>query len=290
VAKVSSHSAKNTFRWHYWASVIQNLRLDELQEQAHRLLAAQRGMGSTGWLVVTLGGFALLYWNGRLFVATGTGVAVMLLVYVLHGWQPSLDWSQLRQSANQFLRGWNQPFVVSAGAGAIATVAAYLAVTLYTEASSGWVASAAVLQGLGTLAVLVLLVGQRAQRQTNLDRHHADRVLQDLTHRDPLKRLIAVRQLTDRIALLDDLQNGSSTTEKQFSRRAIADYLQVMVSQEKHSVVRDAILDGLQTVDIVHQLQAATQPLVNLATRPKVPIQVHPPKQPLQPAPLRKVR
>jgi hypothetical protein len=245
---------------------MRDLRLDELQQQAHKLLSAQRGMGSTGWLIVALGGFSLLYWNGRLFLATGAGVAVMLLVYLLHGWQPQLDWAELRASTKQLLRGWNQPFVISVGAGAIATVAVYLAAALYTESSSPWIASAAILQGMGTLAVLLLLVGQRVQRQSQRERDQFHHVLQELTHRDPLKRLIAVRQLTDLVSVLDEGSDRSripSGQPKQLSRRAIADYLQVMLSRENHPIVRDAVLDGLQTVDIVHQLQAATQPVLS---------------------------
>jgi hypothetical protein len=295
VAKASSHSAKNTFRWRYLMSVVQDLRLDELQEQAHKLLATQRGMGSTGWLVVALGGFALLYWNGRLFVATGAGVAVMLLVYLLHGWQPAFDWAKVRRWTRQTLRGWNQPFVVSAGAGTIATVAVYLAAVLYAEAANGWVASAALLQGLGTIAVLILLIKQRLHPEPSRDRTlEFDQVLQALTHSDPLKRLIAVRQLTDWVAVLDDADRQGATSYSatnlsgtnptatnpsgKQSRRAIADYLRVLLSREKHPLVRDAVLDGLQTLDIVHQLQAATQPLLkldprqNLALRHKVPV------------------
>jgi hypothetical protein len=280
VARALSHSAKDRFRWRYLVSVVQDLRLDELQARFDKVLAVQRGMGSTGWLLMAFGGFSLLYWNGRLFVATGAGVGVMLLVYVLQGWQPDLNWADLRRWTKQLLRGWNQAFLLSVGAGAIATVATYLAVALYAESASPWVASAAILQGMGTLTVLLILIGQMVQRQTTRDRPKFDQVLQQLTHRDPLRRVIAVRQVTDWVSVLDediDYRNPINSTGKQCSRRAIADYLRIMLSQESHPIVREAVLDGLQTLDLVHQLQAATQPLmaqplVNLTPRKKVPV------------------
>jgi hypothetical protein len=209
------------------------------------------------------GAFAMFYWNGRLLVATGSGVAVMLLVYLLHDWQPKWNGAQTRK----FLQGWNQPFLIAAGAGAIATFVIYLAVSVWAESDSGWIATGAILQGLGTLTVLVWLVWQRLNhlRDRSLINHH--QLLLDLTHENSLKRLIAVRQLTDVVSVLDDqpyllrpqvgsqMQTQRRGTPKKPSRRDMASYFHLMLAQESEPIVRDAILDGLQTLEIVQQLQ-----------------------------------
>jgi hypothetical protein len=262
VAKASYHAAKDTFRWRFLVRQLQELPLETLKDQALRSVSSRHGLGAAGWAILTTGTVALLYWNGRLVLATGAGVAVMLLVYLMHDWKPDLNLSEVRK----FLHGWNQPFVVSAGAGAAATLTTYLAASVWADAHSAWIASAALLQGAGTLAVLVLLVWQMLNRQTNRDRAYFNQFLLDLAHEDPLKRLLAVRHLTDSVSVLqDDLTARRRGPGKKLSRREVADYFRLMLVREADPIVREAVLDGLQTLDIVHQLKAATAPPIELA-------------------------
>ncbi|NJP10918.1 MAG: hypothetical protein HC866_16750 [Leptolyngbyaceae cyanobacterium RU_5_1] len=156
MAKASYRAAKDAFRWRFLASLIQDLRLADLAAQAIKISSLRRWSGPGGWLLITTGVVAMLYWNGRLVFATGAGVTVMLLVHLMHNWKPEQHLAEIRK----VLSGWNQPFVVSVGVGAGMMLATYLATSIWAESDSPWLASGAILQGLGTLAVLVLLVGQ----------------------------------------------------------------------------------------------------------------------------------
>jgi hypothetical protein len=273
-AASASQAAKASFRWHYWLHLLQDLRLDEWLEDLRltdlygsareHLATAQRRaglrLGTSSWLWISTGAFALLYWDGKLFMATGAGIAAMLLVYLLQDWKPQVRLSELRQS----LQGWNRPFVYAAATGAIATLTTYTAAAVWAESPSHWVAAAITLQGLGSLAVLLVLVWQLAHRRRDRDQIQAQRLLWHLTHDDPLKRLIAIRQLTDLVSVLSDQGSASdaashASNEKLPSRRDLANYFRVMLSRESDPILRDALLDGLQTLDIVHQLMQATE-------------------------------
>ncbi|MBF2028895.1 MAG: hypothetical protein IGS48_19395 [Oscillatoriales cyanobacterium C42_A2020_001] len=271
MAKASSQVAKDVFRWRFLLNALQDLPVEQMVSQVSKNFSSHRWQGAKGWLVITAGAVTMLYWNGRLFLAIGAGVAVMLLVYLMHDWKPTLNVSELRK----FLQGWNQPFVIAAGAGAIATLTTYTAASVWADSDSPWIASGAILQSMGTLAVLLLLITQMLNRREHRERTHYNRLVSNLVNDDPLKRLIAVRQLTEAVSLIeDDLSDRSPGSVKKPSRKHIADYFRLMLTREDDPIVRDAIYDGLQTLDIVHQLKQATAPLIQVAPRKLAPAKV----------------
>jgi hypothetical protein len=264
VAKVSSSLAKDVFRWRFLVSALQELPFDDLARQVNRHIGRQWRSGSGAWLLLGVGALGLLYWNGRLFIATGAGIGVMAIVYLLHDWHPKVNLSALRK----VLAGWNQPFIVATGAGAIATFTTYLAASVWVDAESHWIASGAILQSLGTLGVLFLLITQRLNRREQQVRFSYHQLVSDLVHADPLKRLIAVRQLTDIVSVLEDEERDRRPgAPRKPTRHEIADYFRLMLHRENDSIVRDAIYDGLQTLDIVYQLKQATEPLLQITPR-----------------------
>lgn len=251
VAK-ASYAARTTFRWRYLVRLMQTLPLHELKDEALKQLhhiPIQRWSGPGGWLMVITGAAALLYWNGRLVLATGVGIGVMMLVYLMHDWQLDQSWPDLRK----WLEGWNQPLALAIAGGGIATLTTYLATAIWADASSPWLALGAILQGTGTLAVLVLLIWQILNWQANQERTSFSQLVTNLTHADPLQRLIAIRQLTDSVTQVRQ--------PDQRQRRAIADYFRLMLNQEQEPIIRDALLDGLQSIDRPTQaLKPASQP------------------------------
>ncbi|MDX2232048.1 MAG: hypothetical protein NW220_20600 [Leptolyngbyaceae cyanobacterium bins.349] len=265
MAKVSAHMAKDVFHWRLLVSALQELPLKQMVRQVKREVMRQRRSGRATWFMVGVGAIAMLCWDGRLFLATGTGIGVMGLVYLMHDWQPTLNLSALQKG----LDGWNQPFLVAAGAGAIATFLTYLAASVWVDAPTRWIASGAILQSMATLVVLLLLITQMLNQQDRRDLIPYNKFVSDLVNDDPLKRLIAVRQLTEAVSVLQDAPRDRRLgAAKQPSRQEIADYFRLMLQREEEAIVRDAIYNGLQTLDIVYQLKQATEPLLQIAPRP----------------------
>lgn len=188
----------------------------------------------------------MLFWNWKLLLATSVGVLVMWLVYRLQVLDWQLYWSNLRR----FFGGANRQLTIAVGSGGLATLSTYTAILIGVDTDSPWIAGGAMLQGLGTLAILVLLIWQIVGRRVFRDEAKLDRMLASLTDADPLKRLIAVRHLT---------RFGTKYDSSQ--QQAIAEYFCLMLSQESEAVIRDAVLDGLQTFDRLQKLPLGESPL-----------------------------
>lgn len=193
-----------------------------------------------GWLLITGGTIGLLFWNGRLVVATGAGIAVMMLVYLSQDGNWKAPWSDVQK----LLQGWNQPFLLAVASGSAATFGIYLAASLWAEVGSPWIATGMILQQTATIGTLGFLIWQMLNRQESLPTTRFNQILDDLTNGDPLKRLIAVRRMTDTIEQQSD----------RAQKRQMADYLRVMLSREEDPIVRDAVLEGLQSLDIIRSL------------------------------------
>ena len=241
-------------QWRYLLNLTEMLpRSEQVSDALQDLLQQfppQRWAKPGGWLLVTLGGAALLYWNGRLVLATGAGVAVMLLIYLMHDGQLNLPWAEIRKRFD----GWNQPVTLAIAGGGLACLSTYLAASIWANSDSAWIAIGSLLQGTGTLAVLVLLAWQILNRQTTRDRVHYNQILADLTHTEPLRRLIAVRHLTSTVP---DLSNHPA------QQRELADYFRLVLRREREPIVQEAALEGLERLNRVQSLKQATQPIIN---------------------------
>ncbi len=179
---------------------------------------------------------AMLLWNWKLLLALVVGVSVMLLVYSMQKWDWQLRWLEIQR----FLNSPNRRLALAVGSGGIATISTYMAAAIWVDSSSPWIAAGAIVQGLGTLLTLILLVWQIINFYGNREEDNFERLLLNLTAQDPLKRLIAIRQLTKFI------------TRRKIDvavQQDVVQCLQLLLTQEKEAVVRDAAFKSLQTLD-----------------------------------------
>jgi hypothetical protein len=214
--------------------------------------------GSRSWLWGMAVAAVLLIWHWKLLFALGIGLLIMMLTQALQAGNWQIPWVELRRR----LDGTKQRFGLTVASGGIATLSAYSSLAIWSEAKSFWSATGAICQGLGTLTVLVLLLGHLLNHHSELATTRFDQLVSDLTHADALKRLIAVRQLTQAV---------TSSSADRSQRRTVVDYLRLMLSGESEPVVRNALLDSLQALDKAHriaqaQLPAASAPTMKYAT------------------------
>lgn len=258
--------ARTSSQWRTLAHLIQDTPLLGVNPQMLKQFSLKAWNGPGGWFMVTAGAVALLFWNGRLVLATGVGISVMMLVYLLQDGR----WRFPKTDLRQWLSGWNRNLLLAVGSGGAATLGTYMAASIWVEAESHWAATGSILQGVGTLGVLLLLLWQQTHRQTGQERSSFSQSLQDLTHADPLKRLIAVHQLTERLAKRE---------EDRSQQQYVANCFRLMLSREPEAIVREAVLEGLQTLDHLQPLgQAKTTPL-----KVQPPKRVSPSRTPLPP-------
>lgn len=203
---------------------------------------------SARWFAIGSGMALLLVWNGRLVAATGAGLGTMWLVYSLR----DSAWRAAIVDLVNLLEGLNQRLILAVLGGSGATLGTYIALSIWLEAQSHWMAVGMILQGTATMGALGFLLWQRLNTPMNraIGKSQAmpmreivapsidlSQPLQDLTDTDPLKRLIAVRQLNQHLPHLGNQQAD------------ILEYYRILFRRETDIPVREAILDGFQIAE-----------------------------------------
>jgi hypothetical protein len=188
------------------------------------------------------------WWNSQLLASTGLGIGAMILVYRAESW----DWQQLRSNLKQFWHSPSRRLVLAVASGGIATLGTYMSFAIWAESDSHWIALSAILQNFGTIAIIALLVRQILSHSASKDEAVLDRILADLTDVDPVKRLIAVRQMTDLVK--NPGFRKQSSLKSSIALSHTAECFRLMLSQEPEALVRNALLEGLQTLDTFPKL------------------------------------
>jgi hypothetical protein len=241
-----SKVAQASFQWRYLVSLIQDLPLAEVSSETLKHLGRKRWNNSGSWLLVTSGMAALVFWNGRLVLATSVGVATMAIAYLLQDGQ--WQWPDLRT----WLKGWNRQFLLTVTSGSVATLGTYLIASIWAETTSHWIATLLILQGAATLGMVGMLLWQSLAPAIALPATNLNDLLPDLTAIDPLKRLIAIHRITE---ILEQPATDRS------HHRQMANYFRLMLSHEDQPIVREALLEGLQATGSA-MAPSAAQPLV----------------------------
>jgi len=228
--------AQASFWWQQLFQLIEDWLPLKVKSRVFKQLYPHRFQVPVGWLMVLTSVVAMFLWNWKLLLATSAGVLVMLLVYLMQEWDWQLYWSNLRQ----FFFGSNRQLTIAIGSGGIATLGIYMALAIFVNGDSSWITASTILQGLGTLTILILLVWQIISHQGSPDETKLEQMLRELTNTDPLKRLLAVRQLTSW---------GVEYRLRLSEKRQVSDCFRLMLSRESESIIRDAILDALPALD-----------------------------------------
>ena len=192
---------------------------------------------------------ALLIWSWQFVLSIALGLAVLIWVYLarLGWWQlpKRVDWRRLWSQANRSL-------TIASISGILMTGSSYLAIGIWRETNRSWLATGVIVEGLLTLAVLGLLLWQRFDRPVRLE-EKGDRLtnrfaneLTDLADPDPLKRLVAIRQLTH---AFQKQAFQTQAAELPMTAAHLADCFRLMLNRETEPLVCSALLEGLNRLN-----------------------------------------
>lgn len=200
-------------------------------------------------------GLVLLLWNWVLLLALAIGVVTLVLVYLALQGQLRLTWLNWRSLWSQS----NRSLTVAVSMGGIAALSAYWLTSVWAESDHSWMTFSLIGQSLMTLAVLLLLGWMSLNRfwaaQDNTEQH-LNQLLTELAHPDPLKRLLAVRQITQCF--------HQAATTGQLSALPIApahltDCFRLMLNRETEPAVCNALVESLQQLNHVPQMAAGRE-------------------------------
>ncbi|MDI9635741.1 hypothetical protein QQ054_31160 [Oscillatoria amoena NRMC-F 0135] len=189
-------------------------------------------------LLIVAVAIAMLWWNWPLLFATSVGLFLMLFLF----WAQANQWQKYLESLRRLIQGANRHLLLAVGGGGAATLGSYLAISIWLETENPWIATGGILQGLGTLLILLVLLGQwltPAQSPTGTD---VEELLLELTASEPLRRFIAVKRLTRSLRR----QAGDDGVASREQYRTVLDAWRLMLSTESEPTVRNAILEGLK--------------------------------------------
>jgi hypothetical protein len=198
------------------------------------------------WLLILTVIVTMVVWNWRLFLATAIGISFMLLVYHFQesNWQPY--WLELER----LLKGSNKNLAIAVGSGGIAALSTYLATSIWVNTENRWLATGSILQGLGTVGTFGLLLWHILTHRQSRELRQFELLVNDLTNKEPLKRLLAVRKLTD-----------LAITTHSTAKSELLEYFQLMLSQESESIIKDAIIDSIQILQPIVIKSQINKPL-----------------------------
>lgn len=208
-----------------------------------------------------LGGLGLLLlwvWLWQWLLAVGVGLTVTVGLYLAQQGQLRLPvrWRRLWAPANRSLS-------LAVLGGLVALGSTYLATLLWVSESPG-LAAGVLLQSYGLLTVLGLLLWQGANLRRPAAPVFPRAELTDLTDDEPLKRLIAVRQLTE----------AALAPVPALPASHLADCFRLMLDRETEPLVCSALLDGLQRLGTQLERRPARTPARRL--QPSQAMQVEP--------------
>jgi hypothetical protein len=194
---------------------------------------------------------ALLRWNAALILALLAGGGSSILFY--SATQGRFSGRKLER----WLQSPNAPIGLSLGAGLGMLGLSYCALTVWQDLKSPGLAMLMFTQEIGIFLVLGLAVWLILTRQ-NQPLHSFERCVAGLLHRDELRRLMAVRQL-------------STLAEKgQLSlveRSQAWDYLYLLARKEKSPLICQAIQNGLVLLTPAQRKQLGDSVSADLSVR-----------------------
>ena len=180
---------------------------------------------------------ALLWWlNWKLFLATSVGIGLMSLCYLLQ----NPYWQSYCKKWQGFLIGSNRQLILAVGSGATASFCTYLAASVWADAENQWLATGSIVQGFASLSTLSVLIWSIWQKKDGTVETKLDSLLEDLSHHEPLKRLVAIRQLTR-------LLISNSLSSDHYSQSI--EYFYLMLSEPQSPVIKNALLESLELLD-----------------------------------------
>lgn len=218
-----------------------------------------------GWFLGSMVLLLLLLWNWQLVISGGAGIAAMVLVYLLLQNRlalPRVEWQVLWKPANRSL-------TLSIATGGVTCFTLYLILGIWQETGGSWLAQGVILQGLGTLAILLFLAWQwieRTDERTADCTSSVEQWLSQLADPDPLKRLIATRRL---------IQIAQSNATPLLATAELADCFRLMLNRETEPIVCRALVEGLQALNPDRQLSSSASHPLDSLSQPSVAADQH---------------
>lgn len=201
------------------------------------LRGTSRGQSLPLWILLIIFLLMLLAWNWQLIVATSLGILTMITVYAMQDW----NWNVILWRVQKFLQSPYRHLSMSVVSGTATVFLTYSILSIWSNQPDHWFAAASILQLGATLGALGLLGYQVFTQWLYRQQDSFDQLIAQLTDSDDLLRLVAIKNINHYIH-----SNFIPATQE----RAIADYCQVLLNRETEPIMREAIFETLESLQL----------------------------------------
>lgn len=206
--------------------------IHQLKKLGNRCGRMVKRQGLWLWVLALTGASLLMVWNGVLLISLSIGLATTVLIQQLQRQQISL------QTVSKLFSEPYTPPLLAVGGGLLSLIASYMTLLIWQDTNSLGLSLALLLLELGVLSLLGLFLWQiLKQDKPELNSTQLDYWINNLTALDPLKRLIAIRQINRFVA---------STRSDRVRTQEIKEYFQLLLEQESEPIIQNAIAEGLK--------------------------------------------
>ena len=196
-----------------------------------------REQGFPVWALLVIFLVMLLVWNWQLIAATSAGILAMIAVYAMQDW----NWNVILWRIQKFLQSPYRHLPLSVASGTVTVLLTYTVISVWSNQSNHWLASANILQLVATLGICAILVRQTFMNWLQRQQDNFDQLIAQLTVTDDLARLIAIKQINQYVH-----DNRLPAAQE----KAIADYCQVLLNRETEPTMRDALFETLESLQL----------------------------------------
>lgn len=197
----------------------------------------------------------MLVWNWQLLLATAVGMGVLILLFQFPFDRWSIYWEKW-QKANLS----QKRILIALVGSSVAGLGVYWALQLWDHLDNHWLAGSAIAQGMILTTLLSIQLAKLfTSPRESPQRDRFSQRIEALSADHPLKRLIAVRELTQ-LAIAGKLRSEQL--------KQISEYFSLLFAVETEPMLRQALLESMQTLQLHHCWEnwekKASQPLKKL--------------------------
>lgn len=182
----------------------------------------------------------MLLWNWELLLATLTGMGVLILLFRFPIDRWGMYWRQWETRVNAS----HKRLLLALAGSSFAGIAVYWGLNLWTQIENHWLAGGAIGQGVLITLLLCLQVSKLVtdSGETPTGDRFSQRI-EELTAEHPLKRLLAIQDLTQ-LAIKGRLQSEQL--------KQISEYFSLLFKVETEPMIRQGLLESMQTLQLHH--------------------------------------
>ncbi len=189
------------------------------------------------WAIALLVIMIMVLWNWQLVLALGMGAAVMVGVYL---WQDSYGIG-LRLKLQRLFTSQLQALALAVVAGATAVLVTTTGLGIWTSVANHWLAGGIVLQLAASMMILWCLFRQVVQQWQSKQEDNFSLWMHQIASDKELERLVAMQ------ALYESVQTQRLAPGKE---KALVQCCQILLNHETEPLVRELVLDTLQTLNL----------------------------------------